>query len=165
MSFRNLIIILILSLVCLTFSCLIRQVYEDDNYEYLPKFKDRQYNIQTKFLNECIELLDELNIIKFEEFKDKLLKDAKQIIYKQIGEKNIKRFQVRNLIQCIGSFVDHRARKYFCPSFLEQFTGYDKIGHYLLMEFNDCVHLKNDPYIREVKFKLPFNLIDDMEIY
>ncbi|KAM0676306.1 hypothetical protein GVAV_000270 [Gurleya vavrai] len=162
---RVFVTILILSFVCLTFSCLFKQIYNDDNYEYLPKYKDQEYNLQTKYLDECIELLDELKILELEEFKDNLFKNAKQIIYKEIGENNIKHFQVRNLIQCIESFVDYRARKYFCPRFLEQYTEYDKIGHYLLMEFDDCVFFKNDPYIREVKFELPFNLIDDVEIH
>ncbi|KAM0675560.1 hypothetical protein GVAV_000926 [Gurleya vavrai] len=139
-------------------------MYNYDGYEYLPKYKDEQYNLQTKYLDKCIGLLDELKIMELEEFKGNLLKDAKKLIYKQIGHENIRHFQIRNLIQCIGSFANHRARKYFCPNFFGRFTEYDKIGHYLYMEFDQCVFLKNDPYIREVKFDLPFNLFDDVEV-
>lgn len=151
---------IMLCLICLIlsinqlFACLSKHPIDTGNYVITRKWSDYNYMRQAEKLAYCLDALPEEVYAKQVELKLFWAERAFKQAIKKLDPRDLERIHARRFFECFELVAENKANVYLCPV-LPNENSHKYINKYTLLEYEECIRQKNNPYIKSFDLKLP----------
>ncbi|KAM0687716.1 hypothetical protein COBT_001040 [Conglomerata obtusa] len=136
------------------FACFSKHPIDTGNYVITRKWKDYNYMRQAEKLANCLDALPEEIYAKKAELKLFWTERAFKQATKALDPRDLERIHARRFIECFELVAENKAGLFLCPV-LPNEDSHKFINKYTLLEYEECIRQKNDPYIKSFDLKLP----------
>lgn len=140
--------------ICHLFACISNHPIDTGNYIMTKKWSDTKFLRQNAKLVTCLDSLPEDIYAKKESLEIFWAEQAYKQATKAFDADDLDRIRARGFIKCFELVGEHKASVYLCPV-LPNENSHKYIDKYVLMEYEECIRQKNDPYIKPFYLRLP----------
>lgn len=151
---------ILLCLTCLIFiishlfACLSNHPIDTGNYIITRKWSDNNFLRQAEKLTDCLSRLPQQIYAKKESLEIFWAERAFKQAIKAFGPRDLDRIHARRYYKCFELAAEHKASLYLCPE-LPNENNHRHIDKYVLLEYEECIRQKNNPYIKAFDLELP----------
>ncbi|KAM0676563.1 hypothetical protein BDAP_002857 [Binucleata daphniae] len=147
---------LVILIVNISLSCFPKESKNTLAYVFHRKWSDPGFIQQSKFLADCLDSIPEELYSKRDRYMDFHANTICKYITKNFkSDEEIKKFKSKSFIDCVLMVSKHEANKYLCKTEFLTDDGFDFIEKYVILEYNECIKLKNKDDENPLIFKLP----------
>ncbi|KAM0687542.1 hypothetical protein COBT_001213 [Conglomerata obtusa] len=144
-----------LSFYTISLACISKPSSSESGYIVGNKYFNADYLNQLERMEKCLQdlpahiykrtlqLRETWTVQAFSDVRNKLKHFDQQILIK------------RGFIDCIRIVAESNANKFICKAFVINPGENNLLYEYALLEYEECIRRKNEPYIKQLTFEMP----------